>query len=51
MIIGSNNITFEKVNVKPYRFDKTYMDKDLKEDKLYQTIDQFNRRKITPVKF
>ena len=27
------------------------MDKDLIEDKLYQTMDQFNERKITPVKF
>ena len=28
-IIGSNNIALEKVNVKPYGFDKTYMDKEL----------------------
>ena len=28
-----------------------YMNKDLIEDKLYQTIDQFNERKTTPVKF
>ena len=28
-----------------------YMDKNLIEDKLYQITDQFNRRKITPVKF
>ena len=28
-----------------------YMDKDLTEDKLYQIIDQFNEKKITPVKF
>ena len=26
------------------------MNKDLIEDKLYQTIDQFNERKTTPVK-
>ena len=28
-----------------------YMDEDLIEDKLYQIIDQFNERKITPAKF
>ena len=28
-----------------------YINKDLIEDKLYQTIDQFNERKTTPVKF
>ena len=27
------------------------MDKDLTEDKLCQVIDQFNERKVTPVKF
>ena len=27
------------------------MDKDLNKDKLYQTIDQLDKRKITPVKF
>ena len=27
------------------------MDKDLMEDKLYQTIDRFNKRKIMSVKF
>ena len=26
IITGSNNITFRKVNVKPYGFDKTYLD-------------------------
>ena len=29
IITGSNNITRRKVNVKPYRRDKTYMNKDL----------------------
>ena len=32
---GSNNITLRKVNVKPYGFDKIYIDKALIEDKLY----------------
>ena len=41
-IRGSNNITLRKVNVKPYRFDEMYMDKDLTEDKLYQIMDQFS---------
>ena len=27
------------------------MDKDLTEDKLYQIIDQLNKRQITPIKF
>ena len=40
-----------KVCVKPYRLDKMYMDEDLIEYKLYQIIDQFNERKITPAKF
>ena len=31
----------------PYRFDKIYMDEDLIENKLYQTIDQYSKRKIT----
>ena len=48
---GSNNIILRNINVKPYRFDKMYMDKDLMEDRLYQIKDQFNQRKITPEKF
>ena len=32
MITGLDNITLRKVNVKPYRFDKMYMSKDLIED-------------------
>ena len=34
IITGSNNITLRKVNVKPYGFDKTYMDKELIQEKL-----------------
>ena len=51
IITGSNNITLRKVNVKPYGFDKMYMDKDLIEDMHYQIIDQFNEKKITSTKF
>ena len=29
IITGSNNVTQRKVNVKPYGFDKMYMDKEL----------------------
>ena len=47
IITDSNNITLRKVNVKPYEFDKMYMDKTLTGNKLYQIIDQFNQRKIT----
>ena len=50
IIIGSNNITLRKVNVKPYGFDKMYTDKELIENKLYQIIDQFSERKITSTK-
>ena len=28
-----------------------YIDKELTENKLYQILDQFNERKITPTKF
>ena len=42
----SNNITFRNVNVKPYEFKEIYMYKNLIEDKLYQTIDQFNETKL-----
>ena len=50
IITSSNNITLRKVNVKPYGFDKMYMDRELVEDKLYQIIDQFSERKITSTK-
>ena len=46
ILTGSNNI-----NVKPYGFDKMYIHKELIEDKLYQIIDQFNKRKITYTTF
>ena len=49
LFIITNN--FRKVNVKPYGFDKIYMDKELIEDKLYQIIDQSSERKITSIKF
>ena len=51
IITGLNNISLRKVNVKPYGFDKMYLDKDLIEDKLYRIMDQFIEREITPVKF
>ena len=51
IIAGSNNITLRKVNIKPCGFDKIYMDKELIEDKLYQIIHQFTKRKITSAKF
>ena len=51
IISSSNNTTLRKVNVKPYGFDKMYMDKELIEYKLYQIIDQFNERKITSTNF
>ena len=48
---GSSNITLRKVNVKSTAFDKMYMGKDLVEHKLYQIIDQFIERKVTPINF
>ena len=39
------------VYIKPYGFDKMYMDRNLIEDKLFQRIDQFNGKKVKPVKF
>ena len=39
IITGRNNIAVRKVNVKPYRYDKMYIDKCLLEDKLYLLID------------
>ena len=47
IITGSNNITLRKLNVKPYGFDEMFMDKEIIEDKLYQIIDQFNKRRVT----
>ena len=43
--------SLRKVNVKPYGFDKMYMDRELIKDRLHQMIDQFNERKITSTKF
>ena len=48
---GSNNITLRKFNVKPHGYDKMYTDKNLIEDKLYELIDQFNKRKISHIDF
>ena len=45
--IGSNVNTLRKVNFKPYGYDKMNIDKNLKKDKLYQLIDQFNGRKFS----
>ena len=50
IIASSNNVTLRKVNVKPYGFDKMYMDKELIEDKINKITDQFNERKITTTK-
>ena len=44
IITGLNNITLRIVNVKPYGFDKMYMDKEIIED-----IER--KRKITSTKF
>ena len=48
VITGSNNINLRKVNVKLYGYDKMYIEKDLYMyiDKLYQLVDQINKRKI-----
>ena len=51
IIADSNNITLRKVNVKPYELDKMYIDKDLTEDKVYQTIHQCKEREITSTTF
>ena len=45
---SSNNFTLKKVNVNSYGSEKMYMDKELIEDQLYQIIDQFSERKMTP---
>ena len=41
----------KKVNLKTYGFDKTYMEKNLIDDKIYQIINQFNWKKVTVTKF
>ena len=45
-ITDSNNITLRKIDVKPYGFDKRYMDKQVIEYKLYHITDQFTESKI-----
>ena len=46
IITSSNNVTLRKVNVKPYGYDKMYIDQDLIEDKLYELTDQIELNKI-----
>ena len=46
IMINLNNITIRNVNVKSNWCDKMYMDKDVIVDKLYQLIDQFNKKKL-----
>ena len=46
IITISNKITLRKVNIKPYEYDKMYMDIDLIKDELHQLVDQFNERKV-----
>ena len=46
IITGFNNIALRKVNIKAHGYDKTYIDKDLMEDTLHQSIDQFNERNV-----
>ena len=46
IITGLNNINLRKFNVKTWGFYKTYIDKDLIEDKLYLLINQLNKRKL-----
>ena len=44
IITGLINITLRNLNVKPYEFDKMYMQKQLIEDKHYQITDQFSEK-------
>ena len=46
IITGSNNITPGTFNVKPYGYDKMYIDKDLIGKKLHQLIDQSTKEKL-----
>ena len=46
IITGSNDIPLINFNLKPYRFNIMYMEKDLIEDKLYQMINQFIEKKL-----
>ena len=47
IITGLSYLILRKVNFKPYRCNRVWMNKDSIEDKLYQLIDQFNKRKIS----
>ena len=51
IITNSQNLFLRDVNVKPAGFDKMYLDKTLIEPALYQLVDQFNERKLTPDQF
>ena len=55
IITGLNHITLRKVNLKLCGYNEMYMDKDLIEDKLYQSdqnkLDQFNEGKINHIIF
>ena len=46
IIIGLNNFTLRKRNVKPRGYDRNYLDTDVMKDKLYQLVAWFNERKI-----
>ena len=46
IIIGLNNFTLRKGNVKTRGYDRNYLDTDVMKDKLYQLVDWFNERKI-----
>ena len=46
IITGLNNIALRKVNIKAHGYDKMYIDKDLMEDTLHQSIDQFSERNV-----
>ena len=46
IITCSNNITFRKISVKAYEFDKMYRGKALIKDKLYQIINQIVPKKL-----
>ena len=51
IITDSQNITLRDINVTPASYDKTYMDKSLIEPALYQSVDEFNERKLTHKQF
>ena len=48
---ASSDISFRKNNVNLYGFGEIYMENQPIEGKVYQVVDQFNERKITPLKF